>query len=569
MSARQRSAALVLALAAFFVAATTSMAQKSATMDEPLYLAAGYSYFVTRDFRYNLEHPPLIKLLVALPLFALHLDPPGPWERPAGVPPAETKFVFGNTRPAGTIVFWGRLPIVVLGTAVAAFLYWWTKQLAGTAAGFIALVLYSVDPTLLAHTQLATLDMGLAGCVALAIYAVIRYLKRPTPGTLWGAGGAFALAMLVKFTAIVLVPIYALLCVMRYVRRGARGASLAWASAWTSLWRLAVVVAAATLGLAFVAYAFQIRQSEPDWDLVRFLQAHAGPSSIPIRALLKVSHVPRPAPDFWAGVSFQLKHGASEETPAYLNGQRYRGGRLDYLPVAFLVKTPVATLALGGLALAVFTYRFVARTKAPPSFDEIGILAAMILFFGVNVLVRVNLGIRYLLPLYPLLFIFIGLQFAWLHAAAAGRKLVVSLIIVGMLTYGIVSSVRAYPHYLAYFNEPSGGPANGWRHLADSNLDWGQDLPGVQAYLATHRVETVYLRYYGTAVPDAYGIHWNALPTNEEVATKGAPPGIVAVSISALLIELPWDSWVWQYHPTAAIGHSIWIFDLRPRRGGG
>src|SRR5262249_40391049 len=154
---------------------------------------------------------------------------------------------------------------------------------------------------LLAHTQVVTLDMGLAGCFVLAIYAVIRYVRRTTARTLWGAGIAFALAMLVKFTAILLLPIYAFLCLIRSARPGA-------AAAWSTLGRLTLVMAAATVGLAFVAYAFQIGARGANWDLVRFLATHTGQSSIPVRAALKLSQVPRPAPEFWEGVSFQLKH---------------------------------------------------------------------------------------------------------------------------------------------------------------------------------------------------------------------------------------------------------------------
>lgn len=254
--------------------------------------------------------------------------------------------------------------------------------------------------------------------------------------------------------------------------------------------------------------------------------------------------------------------------PSYLRGQRYLGGRLDYFPVAFAVKTPVGTMGLLFAALAVFAFRvLVRRANAPVTLDEWGILLSVAVFFGVSLLNRINIGLRHILPVYPLMFIFIAVQLVWLGGRAGGWvKHLVVLGIVALVAFVAVSSLRIYPHYLAYFNELAGGPANGWRYLADSNLDWGQDLPRLKAYLGRHQIDEVYLSYAGTAPPAYYGIRYRPLPTNEEVARTGVPRGVVAVSVSMLLLALPADSWVWGYRPTATIGHSIWIFDLR--RGG-
>src|SRR6266540_2067338 len=48
-----------------------SILQESQTYDEAVHLTAGFSYLTTGDYRLNPEHPPLSKMLAALPLLFL------------------------------------------------------------------------------------------------------------------------------------------------------------------------------------------------------------------------------------------------------------------------------------------------------------------------------------------------------------------------------------------------------------------------------------------------------------------------------------------------------------------
>lgn len=136
----------------------------------------------------------------------------------------------------------------------------------------------------------------------------------------------------------------------------------------------------------------------------------------------------------------------------------------------------------------------------------------------------------------------------------------------------LLSSLRIFPHYLAYFNEFIGGPKNGYRWLVDSNLDWGQDLKALKKYLKQRKVDEVILAYFGSASPEYYGIRYQYLPSIGAGKSRGytissqVHPELVA--ISATTLQGPYFSdhslyhWLKEYRPVKRIGYSIFIYDI-------
>jgi 4-amino-4-deoxy-L-arabinose transferase-like glycosyltransferase len=542
-------------LAFFLTVSLMSMSGKSATVDEPKYVAAGYAYLRTGDVRLNREHPPLMKAIAAALLLPLELDPVAAEgtsrERARG-------FLFANRLSADRILFWGRLPVVLMGTALGWFVFWWSRRLAGPFAGLVALALYVCDPTITAHAQLITLDLGLAFFSTLAVYALLRYLGAPHPFNLWRLAFAFAAAVLTKFSALMLAPIYLTLTAFARMRRGPRGLIGCWA-------RIFPAMAAATLLAAFVAYGFDVRPAgRPPQSLVALIERATAPGSALRRVSLRLaSAVPVPMPDFWKGMLFQTLRRSGPT--GYLLGDEYPGARLAYFPVAFVVKTPAGMLGIVALAAGIFLYRGVGRgTRSHINPEEWGIALAAAGMFGLSLFYRFNVGIRYILPVYPLLFVAAATQIGWVTGLATRLRtplLAATGVLVALVA---LSSVRSYPHYLAYFNELVGGSKNGWRYLTNSNLDWGQDLGGLATYLKRHGIAEVYLEYFGPSPPEYYGIRWKPVPSGGEVASRGLPPGVVAMSVTTLMRERTRFGWLLAYQPTTTIGYSIWIFDLRP-----
>jgi hypothetical protein len=180
---------------------------------------------------------------------------------------------------------------------------------------------------------------------------------------------------------------------------------------------------------------------------------------------------------------------------SFFNGQFALRGSPWFFPYTFLVKTPLALFGLMGLALAA------ARLgRAVFSYDTIPLWALLGLYWAAAILSHLNIGHRHILVTYPPLFILGGAAAAWLQAHRQFARGALGL----LLAAYAIEAVCWFPDYLAYFNGLV-RPSQAYRHLVDSSLDWGQDLPGVKRYLERHPpVGPAYFSYFGTASPAYY-----------------------------------------------------------------
>ena len=174
-------------------------------------------------------------------------------------------------------------------------------------------------------------------------------------------------------------------------------------------------------------------------------------------------------------------------------------------------------------------------------------------------------SLRYILPIYPLLFVFAS----GVTCLLLSRK---SFALGFLLAAGwyITASTIIHPHYLAYFNEFVGGPQNGYKYLVDSNLDWGQDLKGLGTFMRERGISRINLSYFGTDVPGRYGISYYRLPS---LVLRPNPDGSSVpakdwVAISATNLQgTPFkdrDTFAMfrDRQPVAMIGYSIFIYRL-------
>ena len=189
-----------------------------------------------------------------------------------------------------------------------------------------------------------------------------------------------------------------------------------------------------------------------------------------------------------------------------------------YFLFCVLVKTPLALFGLL-LASAAWIVRKLREHKLAGSpalayellFPLIPLLVLLLVYWGVAITSSLNIGHRHTLPTYPAMFILAGGAARWL---ARPTRVAGGVVIVLLLAF-VAESARGYPHYLAYFN-PLVPRETAYRRLVDSNLDWGQDLPGLKQWLDQHAGESkeqpLYLAYFGTGSPEYYGIRALRLP---------------------------------------------------------
>lgn len=522
--------ASLLLLLLFLGQGWTCVRTYAQTYDEAAYLAAGYSHLARRDFRLMPEHPPLSKELCALPVYLVHRLPfePDPelWEH-AEKWRIGRSFLYGSSVPAAELLTLARLPNLLLGALLAALVGWWAYRLWGVGAGLLGLALAVLDPNLVAHASVATTDMPLTLFLFLAFYLLWEYACHPSLAILAGAGGATGLALASKFSAISAVLSMGLV-VAGYVAAGG-AMPLPWSRHAAMAGRpRRLRQAAATLCLLLAAAALVLLA-------VYFGQGFG---------------------HWLSGLRWQvLRRGAGQ--PAYLLGEVSSEGWLSYFAVAFAVKTPLGSLVLVLASLLLGRWGEPLRAR-----EALFLLVPPLVLFVTTSLTRVDLGLRYILPVYPFLYVCaarlatLSLRPAWLLPAA----------LAGILAGNAVSVLRIAPQQLAYFNELAGGPEGGHRYLSDSNIDWGQDLQGVKDYMDREGLPSIYLSYFGTAPPEAYGIVYQGVPPGFVAEPALLPRDVLAVSLvnlHGIYARYPDGlAWLTTRTPRARIGYSLLVYDL-------
>jgi hypothetical protein len=514
-----------LLLLMFFAQGFSSLVQKSVTVDEIVYITAGYQHLATGKFDYNRTNPPLAKLVSALPLVFLELRLPDIDGDPREWTEIDQwhygrEFLYGNSVDADTILGLARLPILVLGVLLGLYVYCFTRREFGRPAALCALTLYAFSPNLIAHSQLATQDFLLSALAFVAATTFWRFTERPSLRLALLSGGAVALAAATKTTGVFLVPILGLVLLIRMIVDPD-------ALRWPTISRvshlrsprlqqlLSVVVLVAIHGLLTLlvlnaAYFFE-GSGEPLTAYVSVERlAERLPSSVS-GLVIPLATWPLPLPEGLVDLLRFQAQRVSGGHQVYFHGRLSSTGWWYMMPAAFLMKTPIA------LQLAAMTGVWASLRKKlfASSFALVAMTAIGVYLSAFSYLSSISVGLRYILPIYPFLCVLGGVGIATLLSS---RRVLIFGAGALLLVWQAAAALFIYPHYLAYFNEAVGGPANGYKYLVDSYLDWGQDLPGLKEYMDEQRLQSINLGYFGSGDPAHYGITYRSMPS------VGLPP---------------------------------------------
>lgn len=496
----------------------------SGTVDEPAHFAAGMQWLTTGQYTYDLQHPPLGRVAAALGPFAHGLRSVGA----AGVYDEGARLL-GQGRHYSDVLASARHGELVFFLLLATVVWMWARRLLGDAGAALAVLLVVTNPNLLAHAGLATTDIACAAATTLALYAAVCWIERPTWQATLGLGVAFGIAASSRLSALAFLAGAVIAC---YLIR-------AWAARRWSLgreldapqWTARAVAAIAVFALVvWAAYRFDVGRLSPGGLLV-------------------------PAPAFIAGIDRFVLHGGSGH-PSFLLGRPGNVGWWYYFPVALAVKTPIPLLLLaivGGAEAIRVLRRDRDWAAAVPLVAALSVLA-------VAMKVRVDLGVRLILPIFPLVAI-VGAQGAlalWRQVPRVASRVAVA----GLFAWSAIGVTRSYPDYLAYFNVLAG------RHpehiLVDSNLDWGQDLYRLRDTIVARGIrDSVRVAYFGTADLAAAGV-----PNARELGLHERTSGWIAASETYLAGEWVGGaySWLLDYPPFARIGPSMRLWYIPPRR---
>lgn len=536
MGARIDAALLGALCLVVFAQAFLSLREKSLTFDEMTYIPSGYAYVVTGDYRLNPEHPPLAKLMAGAALVTA--GPPLDLRHPSWEGGDQWTFGARFFEELGTeaprLVTLARIPTVLLLLVLVVGAYGMGLELYGRGAGLLAAWLCAFSPNLLAHGRLATTDLPQTCFVLLTSWAVLRYARGPSAGRGVAAGAMLALALLSKYSAILLlglVPLWLLADAPRRAaaappdaerRRGKDAPAV----------RVAMFLAVGTIFMFAVAAV-----------LVGAAYRTPGDPSTYVRNL---------------GALYTNVH---LDLPTYLAGRFHEGRVWYYFVAAFLLKTPTAFLALLGLRV---TDQMVRRDPDWPGL--LHLVMPALLWLAVMSATALPFGVRYVLPMYPLLFVYAAGLLSSPRLARPSYRWVV----IGLAALFSVSSLRSFPDYLPYFNALGGGSDRGIEWLDDSNVDWGQDLPALRRWLEERSISDATVVPMALYDPAMYGVRGRVRGPDEVLPLLSAPdppPGVYAVS-AHLLTRTRWGGPplvdpLRDLEPAAVLGHSIYVFDLR------
>lgn len=515
----------------------------SETNDEPFHITAGLEWLQRGTYLSDPEHPPLARLAIAAPL------------------------VMTGTRSL-SLARGGNLIFFAVAMIVLAI---WTYRLFGTATALVATALFGALPPVLAHAGLATTDSAAMAMTFLALFTFNLWVERPTWRRAIWLGVVIGLGLLSKFSFVVFFPVAALMFVrarprvLQLVPAALIALLVVWAGYRFTVGTVANARGTSRIDAGIQAMAAQYAKAHGyEWvtpqiileyreyanaaalrgfsgiDFVDWARVAGYPSpsagrmgrdtmqgAPPIERPSVLSHVPIPAPLFFAGIDIVRRHSGSGHT-AFLLGRTSSKGWWYYFPVILFFKTPIAflILAIGGIVLL---------------FPR-GVALAPLAMLVVAMTSGINIGVRHILPMYP----FLAMCAAYAAVAWWRRA---KWIVVVLLAWFFVATSIVHPDYLAYFNEAAGSHPE--RIAIDSNLDWGQDVQRLAHFVKREHIAHLYVSAFGDW--KQYGMPAEPLPENTRVT------GWIAVSENQLRL-INGIQWLENERPVRRIGKSIRLY---------
>lgn len=590
--ARFYLALIVIAAGAFLgYAAVTD----SAIMDELAHIPAGYGYVKFLDYRLNPEHPPLLKVLSALPLAFGNFNFPTdrtPWTIDVnGQWAAGTQFLYESGNNANAIITIARVGPILLTLATIILLYWIGARLIGKYWALIPTLIFGLSPTILAHGHYVTTDIAAAFGILLSWHFFLRLLRRPTPKNLVFAGLAFGVAQIAKFSAVLLAPFFVLTIILYAILEAIAAQPgiktrliMVIKSSWFWAWRTAAVFA---IGLVLVVYPvyFALTTHYPVEKQVsdtRFILESFASGPTPAGTVCKSTRcladltiflagnrLGQPIAQYALGVLMVTQRASGGNTNYFLGNVSAAGSYL-YFPIVYALKETVPVLLFVTIGLLVGCASLIKRkqtssaaalrqrivTGAREHFEILAAALFFIFYWGYSMKSPLNIGVRHIIPTLP--FLYLAVTYLWkqwiierpLQSIRQARTLgqlakstfrslfsgyLKVLLLAILLIWSVCETAGAAPNFLSYFNQIGAGTRGGYTYVTDSNYDWGQDMLRLKEWLKDHpEVDLFAIDYFG-AGNSTYYFGDRAVPWSSSAGNpKDMGIGYFIVSINNL-----------------------------------
>lgn len=567
----------VLLLALMAVLAGGAALGESATVDEVSHIGAGVSYLQKLDLRMNPEHPPLPKLLAAIPLVIRgvradynHIS----WTISDRIFPAYLgQWVFGEwllehwNNPA-TVLEGARIPMLLLTLLLGVAIYVLARKLGSPWGGVLCLCLFVSTPVFLAFGPLVHTDIAVALFCLLTLWTFATLWREPTRANVLLFGLSLAGALLSKFTAGLLFFAFLAFALSLRLRPlpglpESKGEAQLWRRRRWRVTLKGILCAAAIVYVFYLVFSWH----QPTNALYRL---GSGPVALFFRRALL------PPVIYFRGVFWVL---ISSARPTFILGRTYSHGVWFYFPVVFALKSSLGFLLLLPLTLIIAVTR---KLRSGDTGSAISpklalhwraLWVGMLVFTGACMISPLDISIRHFtIPLVLLLMLLAPMprMLSELRVSIPTWVQLGSAAVTMSVVSGLFTAVRAYPYYFPFVNSLSlGSPA--YTLMNDSNVDWNQSLPEVRRFAEQHGLQKILLDEYGFSDPTAF------LPQAQPWNCQKPSPkdlGQWVVVSGGMILDGHNCGWLMQYPNEPLAGGSMYAVHLHdqipaPGRPGG
>ncbi|MDQ6663002.1 MAG: glycosyltransferase family 39 protein [Acidobacteriota bacterium] len=516
------------------------------TIDEPSHFAAAYMYWLGEDVLQPSDTPPLTRIISGwVPRILSASSPRGTrgWaERDAYLIGGE---ILGrpNTR---RLLFYTRLPFLAFPLLIVFLIWHWGSQLFGGSIALVLAACGALEPTIQGHGALINSDVPAAFAALWFGYAAWRYWRNPVAARLLIMTVAIVVAVLTKFALLPLVIVgYGLA-----LRRGPRLLA-------------AIIIPIALYAGILAASQFQA-QPVPQVEINKF--TGAGVPNWALSGVNLAARLPWPL-QFVRGLLYIGGSLHGDGFTGYMLGHKIHGWVPAYFPLAWAIKFPIPLQILTMAGMAAFLVRI---RRGQVRAGDLLLWGSAVLLFGTAVFSTFHIGFRHVAPSLPFFILSGGFALAQWGRSRAGR-----VAIALALAWLTVSSLRVYPQGISYFNEWIGGPVNGWKYLADSNIDWGQNLPELGVYLKRNQIQKIKTFLFSSDYPWNYLTPGSVVPqpwpsVDSPAGTRYQPrPGVYAIGVNVLagfLFPQGHEDYLAYFRQRSAngrAGYSILIYNVK------
>ncbi len=541
-------------LVVFALQAIFSLLQKSPTDDEPRKISAGYSHLIKRDLRMNQDHPPLIKIWTALPLVFLDLD--GKFETEAfqeGMSSQQeysNDFIYNNKVSTEKIILFARTPIVILGIFLGIYVFLWAKELFGIKSALLALTFYSFSPTILAHSRVATNDIGVTLFIFISSYYFWKLYKHKLWKYAFICGFFLGLAQTSKFTAAYMAPFLLVITVIQIIidlkkkdkiwKKRILWLILIFFIAWVIIWLFYL-----PFGRPYL-YNFELLKKDVEeyYELKDFFAFYI-------------------MPHYYARGASELLAHTQEGHKSFFFGEVSREGWWYYYLASYFIKTPLAFLII---LIFYFFFKIFRGGNDLKKIHFMIFLLPLLILLWTSFLNKVNIGIRHVLPMFPFIFVFTS-EIINVKLKEKKRQKMLYVVLGILIIWYVGNSFWIYPDYLMHFNQLVGGPENGWKYSVLGD-DWGQD----DLKLVKWMKENGY-KEFNFVPPGIYSKKYfekRGLKTNRPLCSrkKGALYHFnkklpLAIHVVRIQTRPQCYERLLKHKPLAKIGYAIFVYDFQ------